>query len=214
MQRVRRLSQAKLWPTIHPTRHSRRDVRLTAGLTDRRIANHAACTREQRNVYVARLGDSTWPAGVTPTIRTPSMKSGMDKTLSASRTSLYAFRHRLTYTRPDVNGELCNPDRVNSGKISLGERIFFNFNCTVLDVCPLRIGDFTLHPTEGGSRRRFGMVFKNAAGPGRAVPGSRHQRWMPARLRRRILPRAWIPTRMTWSVDREPPPAGATCRSG
>jgi maltose O-acetyltransferase len=28
--------------------------------------------------------------------------------------------------------------------ILLGERVFFNFNCVVLDVCPVRIGDFTL----------------------------------------------------------------------
>lgn len=28
--------------------------------------------------------------------------------------------------------------------ISLGERVFFNFNCVVLDVCPVRIGSFTL----------------------------------------------------------------------
>src|SRR3954468_23666961 len=28
--------------------------------------------------------------------------------------------------------------------IELGERVFFNFNCVVLDVCPIRIGDFTL----------------------------------------------------------------------
>src|SRR6478735_6547843 len=28
--------------------------------------------------------------------------------------------------------------------IFLGERAFFNFNCIVLDVCPVRIGDFTL----------------------------------------------------------------------
>ncbi len=27
--------------------------------------------------------------------------------------------------------------------IFLGERVFFNFNCVVLDVCPVRIGDFT-----------------------------------------------------------------------
>src|SRR6202451_1439815 len=25
--------------------------------------------------------------------------------------------------------------------IELGERVFFNFNCVVLDVCPVRIGD-------------------------------------------------------------------------
>jgi maltose O-acetyltransferase len=28
--------------------------------------------------------------------------------------------------------------------IELGERVFFNFNCVVLDVCRIRIGDFTL----------------------------------------------------------------------
>jgi maltose O-acetyltransferase len=28
--------------------------------------------------------------------------------------------------------------------IYLGHRVFFNFNCIVLDVCPVRIGDFTL----------------------------------------------------------------------
>lgn len=28
--------------------------------------------------------------------------------------------------------------------IFLGERVFFNFNCVVLDVCEVRVGDFTL----------------------------------------------------------------------
>jgi maltose O-acetyltransferase len=49
--------------------------------------------------------------------------------------------------------------------IELGERVFFNFNCVVLDVCPVRIGSFTLlgpavqiytplHPLNAVSRRR------------------------------------------------------------
>jgi maltose O-acetyltransferase len=49
--------------------------------------------------------------------------------------------------------------------IELGERVFFNFNCIVLDVCPVRIGDFTLfgpavqiytplHPFDPQQRRR------------------------------------------------------------
>ena len=49
--------------------------------------------------------------------------------------------------------------------IELGERVFFNFNCTVLDVCPVTIGDFTLfgpavqiytplHPLNAEQRRR------------------------------------------------------------
>jgi maltose O-acetyltransferase len=49
--------------------------------------------------------------------------------------------------------------------IELGERVFFNFNCIVLDVCPVRIGSFTLfgpavqiytpmHPFNAEQRRR------------------------------------------------------------
>jgi maltose O-acetyltransferase len=49
--------------------------------------------------------------------------------------------------------------------IELGERVFFNFNCVVLDVCPVRIGSFTLfgpavqiytamHPLDALQRRR------------------------------------------------------------
>jgi len=49
--------------------------------------------------------------------------------------------------------------------IWLGERVFFNFNCVVLDVCPVRIGNFTMfgpavqiyaatHPMNAELRRR------------------------------------------------------------
>ena len=49
--------------------------------------------------------------------------------------------------------------------IELGERVYFNFNCIVLDVCPVRIGDYTLfgpgvqiltplHPLNAEQRRR------------------------------------------------------------
>lgn len=49
--------------------------------------------------------------------------------------------------------------------IELGERVFFNFNCVVLDVCTVRIGSFTLfgpavqiytplHPLDPQLRRR------------------------------------------------------------
>jgi maltose O-acetyltransferase len=48
--------------------------------------------------------------------------------------------------------------------IELGERVYFNFNCLVLDVCPVRIGSFTffgsgvqiltpLHPLNAALRR-------------------------------------------------------------
>lgn len=49
--------------------------------------------------------------------------------------------------------------------IHLGERVFFNFNCIVLDVCPVTIGDYALfgpavqiytpmHPLNAAARRR------------------------------------------------------------
>jgi maltose O-acetyltransferase len=49
--------------------------------------------------------------------------------------------------------------------IQLGERCFFNFNCVILDVCPVRIGDFSLfgpsvqiytplHPFDAEERRK------------------------------------------------------------
>lgn len=49
--------------------------------------------------------------------------------------------------------------------ILLGERVFFNFNCVVLDVCPVTIGDYTLfgpavqlytatHPMNAALRRQ------------------------------------------------------------
>lgn len=49
--------------------------------------------------------------------------------------------------------------------ILLGERVFFNFNCVVLDVCEVRVGDFTLfgpavqiytatHPMQAELRRK------------------------------------------------------------
>jgi maltose O-acetyltransferase len=49
--------------------------------------------------------------------------------------------------------------------VELGERVFFNFNCVVLDVCRVRVGDFTLfgpavqiytatHPFDAALRRR------------------------------------------------------------
>src|SRR5258707_521551 len=53
--------------------------------------------------------------------------------------------------------------------IWLGERVFFNFNCVVLDVCRIEIGDYTLfgpavqiytatHPMNAELRRRQGFA--------------------------------------------------------
>ncbi|HET7622119.1 MAG TPA: sugar O-acetyltransferase [Gemmatimonadaceae bacterium] len=62
--------------------------------------------------------------------------------------------------------------------IELGERVFFNFNCVVLDVCHVRIGDYTLfgpavqiytamHPLDAQERR--GREFGKPVGIGADV---------------------------------------------
>lgn len=69
--------------------------------------------------------------------------------------------------------------------IHLGTRVFFSFNCVVLDVCEVRIGDYTLfgpgvqiltpmHPLDHELRRKqeFGKpVARHARG--------RFRRWQP-----------------------------------
>ena len=78
--------------------------------------------------------------------------------------------------------------------IELGERVFFNFNCIVLDVCPVRIGDFTLfgpavqiytplHPFNAAQRRReeFGKPIEIGADV-----------WVGGRASRRV-----------WEADRD-----------
>ena len=62
--------------------------------------------------------------------------------------------------------------------IHLGTRVFFNFNCVVLDVCEVRIGDYTLfgpgvqiltpmHPMDAKLRREreYGKPIEIAADP-------------------------------------------------
>jgi maltose O-acetyltransferase len=63
--------------------------------------------------------------------------------------------------------------------ISLGQKVYFNFNCIVLDVMTVRIGDHTLfgpavqiytamHPTDAGERRR-GLEYAKPVAIGRDV---------------------------------------------
>jgi maltose O-acetyltransferase len=54
---------------------------------------------------------------------------------------------------------------LRGSNIELGERVYFNFNCVILDVCRVRIGRYTLfgpavqiytavHPLDAAERRR------------------------------------------------------------
>ena len=89
--------------------------------------------------------------------------------LNATREADQTLRRRLTTELFGAGGDsvwMQPPFYCDYGvNIFLGERVFFNFNCVVLDVCPVRIGNFTLfgpnvqlytatHPLNAELRRR------------------------------------------------------------
>jgi len=89
--------------------------------------------------------------------------------LNATRESQQEERRRLLRNLFGAGGEsvwMQPPFYCDYGaNIELGERVFFNFNCIVLDVCRVRIGDYSLfgpavqiytpmHPFNAEQRRR------------------------------------------------------------
>ena len=68
--------------------------------------------------------------------------------LNATREGDREERRRIVKTLFGAGGEsvwMQPPFYCDYGSnIMLGERVFFNFNCVVLDVCEVQIGDFTL----------------------------------------------------------------------
>jgi len=88
--------------------------------------------------------------------------------LNATREADEALRRRILVDLFGAGGDevwMQPPFYCDYGSnIFLGKRVFFNFNCVVLDVCAVRIGDFTLfgpavqiytatHPLEAELRR-------------------------------------------------------------
>jgi len=88
--------------------------------------------------------------------------------LNATRESQVAERRRLLEQLLGSGGEsawIQPPFFCDYGSnIHVGERVYFNFNCVVLDVCEVRIGAFTMfgpavqiytatHPLEAAARR-------------------------------------------------------------
>jgi len=88
--------------------------------------------------------------------------------LNATREGETAARRRILQALFGAGGDtvwMQPPFYCDYGaNIELGERVYFNFNCVVLDVCRVRIGAFTffgpavqiltpLHPLDAGSRR-------------------------------------------------------------
>ena len=111
------------------------------------------------------------------------MYNALDPELVAARTRARSLCQELNTTRASAEAERRSILRDLFGQggdtvwmeppfycdygsnIELGERVFFNFNCAVLDVCPVQIGDFTmfgpsvqiytpLHPFNAEQRRR------------------------------------------------------------
>ena len=89
--------------------------------------------------------------------------------LNATREADSVERRRLVTTLFAAGGDdawLQPPFFCDYGShITLGRKVFFNFNCVVLDVCSVRVGSFTLfgpavqiytalHPLDAGRRRR------------------------------------------------------------
>jgi maltose O-acetyltransferase len=89
--------------------------------------------------------------------------------LNATREAAAADRRRILRQLFAAGGDtvwMQPPFHCDYGiNIELGERVFFNFNCVVLDVCRVRVGDFTLfgpavqiytatHPMDPELRRR------------------------------------------------------------
>lgn len=70
------------------------------------------------------------------------------QTLNATRESESGERRRILLELFGAGGDtvwMQPPFYCDYGfNIYLGERVFFNYNCVVLDVCEVRIGDFTL----------------------------------------------------------------------
>jgi maltose O-acetyltransferase len=120
---------------------------------------------EREKMLAGELYDALDPELVAARVRARDLC----QTLNATREADEAIRRRLVRELFGAGGEtvwLQPPFYCDYGSnITLGERVFFNFNCIVLDVCPVRIGDFTqfgpgvqiltpLHPLDAALRRR------------------------------------------------------------
>lgn len=92
------------------------------------------------------------------------------RTYNATREADAELRHSILTELLGAGGESAwiePPFYCDYGShIELGERVFFNFNCVVLDVCHVRIGSHCLfgpavqiytatHPMSAGERRRY-----------------------------------------------------------
>ena len=120
---------------------------------------------EREKMLAGELYDPMDPELVAGRVRARDMCQA----LNATREAEEAERRRILGELFAVGGDtvwMQPPFYCDYGtNIELGERVFFNFNCVVLDVCRVRIGDYTLfgpavqiltpmHPLDAELRRR------------------------------------------------------------
>src|SRR5690242_6544833 len=120
---------------------------------------------ERRKMLAGELYDPMDPELVSARARARDLC----QTLNATREAEQELRRSILRELFGAGGEtvwMQPPFFCDYGtNIELGERVFFNFNCVVLDVCPVRIGSFTLfgpgvqiltplHPWNAQLRRR------------------------------------------------------------
>jgi maltose O-acetyltransferase len=109
---------------------------------------------------------------MTRSIRSSSLRGSardLCRALNETRESQQAGRRRILQDLCGSGGDsvwMQPPFYCDYGSnIHLGTRVFFNFNCVVLDVCEVRIGDYTLfgpgvqiltplHPFDAALRRQ------------------------------------------------------------
>jgi maltose O-acetyltransferase len=106
---------------------------------------HNRCIMTEREKMLA--GDPYDPFD-TELVSARARARDLCQALNATREAEQEKRRRISQELFGAGGDsVCMqpPFSCDYGaNISLGERVFFNFNCVVLDVCPVRIGSFTL----------------------------------------------------------------------
>jgi maltose O-acetyltransferase len=119
---------------------------------------------EREKMLAGELYDPLDPELVASRVRARDLCQALNATREADETE----RRRILMDLFGAGGEsvwMQPPFYCDYGwNISAGQRVFFNFNCVVLDVCAVRIGDFTLfgpavqiytatHPLDAEHRR-------------------------------------------------------------
>ena len=143
---------------------------MCAAASGARVGQSTYTTRnrmptEREKMLAGSLYDPMDPELVAARTRARDLCQALNATREADEAGRRAIVREL-FGRGGDSAWLQPPFFCDYGtNIALGERVFFNFNCVVLDVCRVTIGDFTmfgpgaqvltpLHPMDASLRRR------------------------------------------------------------